>query len=116
MLAQTIPWTVPAALSLPNILTGTGIEFVGRASNIDLLIVADQVGQLFGLTYTVGGDSKVMVPPGSSINLAQVAGMGPLALNDFILQDYPIPAGAHLVLNISGANTNTGRARLVVKP
>lgn len=118
MLIQRIDYSQAASSTTVNVLLGKGIEFIGKASLLDmygaafLAAAADQIS----LNYTVGGDSKVMIPSGTSLN---VNAAGPQTLNDALMSDYPVPAGAHLVLSVvsdATAGTHTGRFMFVVKP
>ena len=118
MLVQRVDYSQAASVTTANVLTGKGIEFIGKASLLDmygaafLAAASDQIS----LTYTVGGDSKVVVPSGTGLN---VNAAGPQILNDAILSGYPIPAGAHLVLALvsdATVGTHTGRFMFGVKP
>jgi hypothetical protein len=115
MLHQRIPYTSPAAAVIANVLSGTAIEFITRASNLKVFATADAAGDTFGLSMTMGGDSRVLIPAGSSINLASAAGAGPKLDEDFY-GEWPIPAGAHLVLSYAGTAAHTGRFAFEVNP
>jgi len=115
MIVQRTAYTVPAAGSIANLLSGTAIEFITRASSLKVFAVADTAGDTFGLTMTMGGDSRVLVPAGSTINVAAAAGQGPKMDEDFV-SEWGIPAGAHLVLSITGASTHVGRFAFEVNP
>jgi hypothetical protein len=100
------------------VLAGKQIEFIGRASLIDLYAAAFLAGasDQIGLTFTVGGESGVVIPAGSALN---VNAAGPQTLNDALLSDYPLPMGARLVLSLvsdATVGTHTGRLMFVVKP
>lgn len=118
MLTQRVDYSQAASTTTANVLSGKGIEYIGRATLIDmygaafLATASDQIS----LTYTVGGDSRVMIPSGTGLN---VNASGPQTLNDALLSDFPTPAGAHLVLSLTSdatAGTHTGRFMFVVKP
>ncbi len=118
MLLQRINYSQAASLTTANILSGQGVEYIGKASLIDLYGSAflAAANDTMSLAYTVGGDSKVMVPAGSGLN---VNAAGPQVLNDALFSDYPVPAGAHLVLALTSdatAGTHTGRFMMGVKP
>jgi hypothetical protein len=115
MLHQRIAYTSPAAAVIANVVAGTAIEFITRASNLKIFATADVAGDTFGATITMGGDSRVLVPAGSSINLASATGAGPKLDEDFY-GEWPIPAGAHLVVSYAGAATHTGRFAFEVNP
>lgn len=118
MLIQRIDYSQAASTTTANVLSGKGIEYIGKASLLDmygaafLAAASDQIT----LTYTVGGDSKVMIPSGTGLN---VNAAGPQTLNDALMSDYPVPQGAHLVLALvsdATVGTHTGRFMFVVKP
>jgi hypothetical protein len=118
MLVQRISYSQAASITTANALSGQGVEYIGKASLIDLyassFLAAAQ--DSIALSYTIGGDSRVMIPAGSSINLNAA---GPQVQNDGLLEEYPVPAGAHLVLSITSdatAGTHTGKLMVRVKP
>jgi hypothetical protein len=115
-LAQRFSYVIPAAGLVPNLLTGAGIEYIGRASMMDLYVTADAAGDSFGLTQTVAGDQRTMVPVGSPIGVAGVAGAGPKANEDPVFTGWPIPMGAHLILPVQGVAAHTGRALIILNP
>jgi len=115
-LHQRIPYTIPAGGLLANLLTGVGIEYLGRASVVDLWITADAAGDTFGLTRTLGGDQVTLIPVGTSINVASAAGAGPKTDEDIYLTGAAIPMGAHLIMPISGTAAHTGRSAFNVVP
>jgi hypothetical protein len=117
-LTQRINYSQAASTTTANVLSGQGVEYIGKASLIDVFGAAflaaanDQVA----LTYTQGGDSRVMIPSGSGLN---VNAAGPQVAFDQLLSEYPVPLGAHLVLALTSdatSGTHTGRVMLVVKP
>lgn len=115
MIVQRVPYTIPAAGIIANALAGLGVEFVGKASNIGLFGVADVAGDTISFNYTVGGDSKILVPGGSPINGAAAAGQGP-KLDEDGIGTWPVPAGSHLVLGVVGVAAHTGRFAVEVSP
>lgn len=117
-LVQRINYSQAASTTTANVLSGQGVEYIGKASVIDLFgaaFLAASNDQL-SMSYTIGGDSRVMIPSGSGLN---VNAAGPQILNDQLLSDYPVPAGAHLVLALTSdatVGTHTGRLMVAVKP
>ena len=117
MITQRVAYSQAASTTTPNILSGVGIEYIGKASNIDIYAAAFLAGALdtIALSQTVGGNSQIVVPAGSGIN---VNAAGPQVAFDG-LGTYPIPAGAHLVLALTSdatAGTHTGNFMFVVTP
>lgn len=117
-LTQRVNYSQAASATTANVLAGQGIEYIGKASAIDLYGAAFLAGanDQMSLTYTVGGDSRVIVPAGTGLN---VNAAGPQNVNDNMFTDYPVPAGSHLVLALTSdatAGTHTGRFMFIVKP
>jgi hypothetical protein len=117
-LTQRINYSLAASAVNNNILTSQGVEYLGKASLIDVFgaaFLAAANDSVF-MTYTQGGDGRVMIPSGSGLN---VNAAGPQVAFDQLLNDYPVPAGAHLVLAVTAdatAGTHTGRVMIMVKP
>lgn len=118
MLTQRTNYSAAASATLANVLTATAIEWIGKASIIDVYGAAflAAANDSVSMTYTVGGDSRVMIPAGSSLN---VNPSGPQTSFDGLLEDYPLPMGSHLILSLvadATAGTHTGRLMFLVKP
>ena len=118
MVVQRTNYSQAASIVTANILTGTAIEWLGKASIIDVYGAAflAAANDSIAMTYTVGGDSRVMIPSGSSLNVNPA---GPQLAFDQLLPDYPLPLGSHLVMSLTSdatAGTHTGRLMFVVKP
>lgn len=118
MLAQKFAYSQAASITTPNVLAGAGIQIIGRASLVDLYGASFLAAatDTIAMNYTVGGDSKVMVPAGSPLNLNAA---GPQNQNDEIFTDFAVPAGANLTLSVTSdatAGTHTGKFLLKVKP
>ena len=116
-ISQTIPFSQAVSLTTANILAGTNLQYIGRASNMTLWAAMFlPVGGLttFSLTYSLGAEFGTLVPPGSPINV-NVA--GPQQLNDMVGQ-FAIPAGANLVLALTTdatVGTHTGAFRFLLE-
>jgi hypothetical protein len=113
---QRLSYLIPAGGLLANLLSGAGIEYIGRASMLDLYVTADAAGDSLSLTRTLGGDQVTLIPSGTAINVAAVAGAGPKANEDNYLAGYPIPMGAHLIMSVTGTAAHTGRAAINLNP
>jgi hypothetical protein len=117
-LTQRVNYSQAASAVTANVLAGTGVEYIGRASLLDLYGAAflAAANDTIAMSYTVGGDSRVMLPAGSGLN---VNAAGPQTAFDGLLDDYPLPMGSRLVLSLTSdatAGTHTGRFMLLVKP
>lgn len=89
-----------AAGATTNLALGRPIEFVGVASRLQLFIVADAALQTVQLLLNVGGTQLAPVAAGSPVNVASVAGAGP-KLDEDLIADVAVPAGARLQLNLT---------------
>ncbi len=115
MIVQRVAYVIPAGGVLANALTGLGVEFIGKASNVELHAVADVAGDTMAFNRTTGGDSSILVPAGSPLNGAAAAGQGP-KLDEDLVGSWPIPAGSHLLVQVIGVAAHTGRFALLVNP
>jgi hypothetical protein len=108
-LAQRVPVNQAASTTVPNILNGTNLQYVGLATKLTIwaAIFLAAAHDTFALSYSRGAEFGTVVPPGSTINNNP---NGPQQLND-LLGTFPIPAGANLVLPVvsdATAGTHTG--------
>jgi hypothetical protein len=109
-----VGYSQAASVVTPNVLSGTPAEYIGKASIVELFGAAflAAANDTIAMSYTVGGDSRVMVPAGSGLN---VNAGGPQTLNDKLLDAYPIPAGARIILSLtSDATVGTHNGRFMV--
>lgn len=118
MLMQRVSYSQAASTVTANVLAGQGIEYIGKASIIELFGCSKLAAatDTIAMSYTVGGDSRVMIPAGSALNLNAA---GPQSLNDKLLDAYPLPAGSHLVLAVTSdatAGTHIGVFMIGVGP
>jgi hypothetical protein len=106
-----------AATTTTNVAIGRPIEFIGVASVMRLLLIADSAGQQGQLLINVGGNQIVPLAAGTPLNVAAAAGQGPKDDEDTVCPQVPIPAGARVQLNITnttgGAVVSRYRALLV---
>lgn len=115
-LSQTIRYSQAASTTTANLLNGTNMQYVGRASKLTLWAAAflTAANDSFSLSYSLGADFVTLVPAGSSIN---VNAAGPQQLNDLV-GSWGVPAGANLVLALvsdATAGTHTGAFRFQVE-
>jgi hypothetical protein len=118
MLMQRISYSQAASTVTPNILAGTTVEFIGKASVLELFGAAFLAAATdsTALSYTVGGDSRVMIPAGTALNINAA---GPQTLNDKLLDAFPVPLGSHLIMPLTSdatVGTHTGRLMVGVGP
>jgi hypothetical protein len=87
-----------------NVLAATLAAFIGPPSLITLYATGDSVAAT-PLTHTLqvnqGGSSQTPIAPGSGVNQAAAAGVGPKLDEDLVLMQYSVPAMSALVLNVT---------------
>jgi hypothetical protein len=111
-MSKTIPYTIPAAAVIANVLTGDPTEYWGKAGALTLYGSCDVAGDTFSLAYYSGGDPGiVVVPPGSLVPVASTAGT--VKNNENFIGQFAIPAGSRLVLSIAGTAAHVGRFQIV---
>jgi hypothetical protein len=115
MIHQRTAYSIPAAGSITNLVAGTAIEYITRASTLKIFATADSSGDTFGVTIVMGGDARVLVPSGSTINLASATGAGP-KLDEDLYGEWGLPQGAHIIVTITGTSGHTGRMAFEVNP
>lgn len=115
MIHQRIAYTAGASGAIANVVAGSPVEYITRASNLKIFATADVAGDTFGLNIVMGGDARVLVPSGTTINLASATGAGPKLDEDFY-GEWSVPAGAHVILALTAASTHTGRFAFEINP
>lgn len=117
MITDGLSTSVPAT-STVNVFVGRPVEFVGVASVMRLLLIADAAAQQAQLLINVGGSQIVPLAAGTPINVASAAGAGPKDDEDTMVPSVAVPAGARQQLNIT--NTTAGavvsRYRAILAP
>src|SRR5713226_242942 len=82
-----------------NPLLGSSIEYQNKASVLTIYGNSDAVGLSHTFFMNDGTDTRTIIPPGSGIGTAST--VGKVKTNeDFIIQ-YAIPAGEHLVHQVT---------------
>lgn len=107
----------PAAAATVNLFSGRPIEFLGIASTVRLMLVADAAAVTAQVLINQGGNQLAPIASGTTVNVASVAGAGPKEDEDRIA-DFAVPQGARLQLNVTnggGAATNV-RYRAYISP
>lgn len=107
---------IPAALSIPNILTGSAAEFLSQASVLSIYMSADQTGDTTSLLINQGGSTQTPIPPGYLISVAEGAGQGPVIPDDVVLSQYGVPQQSRLSLSLAGALNDVVRTKLFIMP
>ena len=115
-LAQTIKYSQAASATTANLLNGTNLQYLGKASVMQIWAAAYLSGasDSFSLSYSIGAEFVTLVPPGSLVN---VNAAGPQQLNDLV-GEFAIPSGANLVLALvsdATSGTHTGAFRFIIQ-
>lgn len=105
-------------LATSNVFAGRPIEFIGAPSICRLLLTADLPSATAQMLINVGGDQKVPIAAGTSVNVAAAPGAGPKEDEDQIATNIPLPLGSRNQLNIFNGNaaTNNVRYRATILP
>lgn len=118
MISQTINYSVAASGTVANLLNGTNLQYIGRASKLTIWAAAFLPAAsllTFSLTESIAGQIVTLVPPGTSLNLNAA---GPQQLNDLV-GVFAVAAGANLTLALvadATVGTHTGAFRFLVEP
>ena len=97
--------SVPANGVVNDAITQSGINaYFGAAGQITIYAGARAVGLTHSISYDDGVDQRTVIPPGASVSVEST--IGALKTNEGFLQQFAIPAGSKLLVNI--ANTTAG--------
>jgi len=110
MLTDGTSVSVPANGSI-NAFLGRPSEFIGAASIMRLLTVADAAGVQVQMLVNVGGVQSAPIAAGTSVNVSAVAGAGPKDDEDTVAPQVALAAGSRVQLNF----TNTTGAAVVAR-
>lgn len=101
-----------------NVFLGRPIEFIGQPSVARLLMAADLNLATVQWLINIGGEQKVPIASGSSVNVAAAAGAGPKDDEDVLAAGVAMPTGSRNQLNVTNGNaaTNNVRYRAVILP
>jgi hypothetical protein len=111
-ISKTIPYTIPAAAVIANVLTGDPTEYWGKAGSLTLYGSCDVAGDTMSLSYYSGGDpGSALIPSGSLIPVASTAGT--VKNNENFIGQFAIPAGSRLVLSVAGTAAHVGRFQII---
>jgi hypothetical protein len=108
-----VPYSSAAAATIPNVLAGTAVEYIGHASTITLYGSADATGDTFALSgFSGDAPGSAYIPAGSPLQVASTAGSA--KTNENFIGQLAIPANTRLVLGVVTSAAHTGRFLLVV--
>lgn len=96
--------SIPATSTNANVLTGSTIEFIGQASTLTIYGNANAVGVTHTLFAGMGPQAPLLIPSGSSLNVASTAGA--IKTNENFIGQWAVPAGSRLVHAVT--NTTAG--------
>ena len=117
MLTDGVQVSVPAN-STVNAFLGRPVEFIGVASVMRLLAVADAIGVNMQVLVNVGGTQQAPIAAGASVNVAALAGSGPKDDEETVGPQIPLAPGSRCQLNFT--NTTAGaincRYRAILAP
>lgn len=117
MLTDGTQVSIPAN-STVNAFLGRPSEFIGSASVMRLLTIADAEGIQVQMLVNVGGVQSAPIAAGTSVNTSAAAGQGPKDDEDTLANTIAISPGSRLQLNFTNttAAAVTARYRALIAP
>jgi hypothetical protein len=108
-----VPYTTAAAATVPNVLTGTAVEYVGHAAVLTVYASGDASGDTFALSgFSGDAPGMAVVPSGTPVQVASTAGA--VKTNENFLGQFAIPASTRLVLAVVTSGAHTGRFLIAI--
>lgn len=95
---------VAAGVTNPNALSGSPIQYMGKAAVLTIYGNASAAGMSVSLTTNDGQVNNQVIPTGSNLGVASTAGK--VKTNEDFLGQFAIPAGVQLMLALT--NTTGG--------
>lgn len=108
----TVPYTIPAAATIPNLLAGTSVEYLGEAAVLTVYASCDVAGDTFAFNAFRGNKPGEALVPLSPIPVASTAGT--VKTNENFIGQFAVPANSRLVLTINGTAAHVGRFQFLV--
>jgi hypothetical protein len=105
--SQTIAYTSAAAATIPNVLAGTPVEYIGKATTLTIYGSGDAAGDVWSLSAFSGDAPGSAIVPASPVPVASTAGS--VKTNENFIGMYPVPANSRLVLAVITSAAHTGR-------
>jgi len=117
MLTDGTSVSIPANATV-NAFLGRPSEFIGAASIMRLLTVADAAGVQVQMLVNVGGVQSAPIAAGTSVNVAPAAGQGPKDDEDTVAPQVALAPGSRLQLNFSNTTASpiVARYRALIVP
>jgi hypothetical protein len=111
-----VPYSSAAAATIPNVLTGSAIEYTGGAATVLTIYGSgDATGDTFQLSgFTGSHPGELYVPAGSPVPVASTAGA--VKTNENFIGQFAVPANTRLVMAVVTSAAHTGRFQIVVGP
>lgn len=110
--ALTVPYTIPAAATIPNLLAGTPVEYLGGAAVLTMYASCDVAGDTFQLNAFQGNKPGEALVPLSPLPVASTAGA--VKNNENFVGQFAVPANSRLVLTVNGTAAHVGRFQFLV--
>jgi hypothetical protein len=109
----SIPYTLPAATVIANILVGTALAYFGGPAKVTIYGSCDVAGDTHQLSRQSGHEAPVLDIPTSPIPAASTAGA--VKTNENFIAQIAVPGGSSLVHQVNGTNTHVGRFLYVIE-
>lgn len=111
--SKLVAYTIPAAGTIANLLTGLPMEYFGGAAKLTVYGAQDTGGDTAELKRFTGSEAGQIDIDTSTLAVAGAAGQ--LSTSDHFLAQLAIPGGSRLVLTIVGTAAHVGRLLFVVE-
>lgn len=103
--------SVAANTTNPNALSGSAIQYMGKAGVLTIYGNASAAGMQVSLTTNDGQENKQVIPTGSNLGPASTAGK--VKTNEDFLGQFAIPGGVQLMLALVNTTGGTLTANLL---
>lgn len=100
--------SIAATTTVANILSGSPVQFVTKASVLTLYANADAVGITFSLSLADGNTIAQVVPTGAGLSAAST--VGKIKTNEDFIGQFAIPSGVQLILAV--VNSTAGAVKV----
>jgi len=108
-----VPYTTAAAATVPNVLTGTAVEYVGHAAVLTVYGSGDAAGDTWSLSgFSGDAPGMAIVPAGTPLQAASTTGA--VKTNENFIGQFAIPANTRLVLAVVASAAHTGRFLIAI--
>lgn len=107
-----ISYTIPAAATIPNLLTGTPLQYIGGDVKLTVYASCNTAGDTHSMTVTKGSEPPFSPIPLGPIPAASTASA--VKTNENFVAQFAVHAGSVPQLTVNGTAAHTGQYLIVV--